>query len=148
MVSIDVLYEGQLHCHATHGPSGCTLTTDAPPTTLAATAVAAPVDNKGRGESFSPTDLLATALASCMATIMGIQADTLGLDITGMKIHVEKIMATDSPRRIAKLPVTITMPIPRDDKTAIVMERAAGHCPVHHSIHPDIEVPVEWVWGA
>ncbi len=135
MVHIDVQYEGQLHCNAIHGPSGCTLSTDAP------------VDNKGRGESFSPTDLLATALASCMATIMGIQADTLGLNITGLKIHVEKIMATDLPRRIAKLPITITMPIAHDDKTAAVMERAANHCPVHHSIHPDIEVPVEWVWA-
>lgn len=134
MVSIDIVYEGQLHCEATHGPSGQTLTTDAP------------VDNKGRGESFSPTDLLATAVASCMATIMGIQADTLGLDITGMKIHVEKIMATEGPRRVAKLPVRIEMPIPHDDKTATVMARAASHCPVHHSIHPDIEVPIEWVW--
>lgn len=134
MVSIDIVYEGQLHCQATHGPSGQTLTTDAP------------VDNKGRGESFSPTDLLATALASCMATIMGIQADTLGIDISGMKIQVEKIMATDSPRRIAKLPVRIEMPIAHDEKTAIVMQRAAAHCPVHHSIHPDIEVPVEFTW--
>lgn len=135
MVSIDIVYEGQLHCEATHGPSGQTLTTDAP------------VDNKGRGESFSPTDLLATAVASCMATIMGIQADTLGMDITGMKIHVEKIMATEGPRRVAKLPVRIEMPIPHDEKTATVMARAAGHCPVHHSIHPDIEVPIEWVWA-
>jgi len=134
MVHIDVLYEGQLHCQATHGPSGQVLTTDAP------------VDNKGRGESFSPTDLLATSLASCMATIMGIQADTLGLDIAGMKIHVEKIMATEGPRRVAKLPVRIEMPIPHDDKTAIVMQRAAALCPVHQSIHPDIEVPIEWVW--
>jgi len=136
MVSIDIEYQGQLHCQATHGPSGCTLTTDAP------------VDNKGRGESFSPTDLLATALASCMATIMGIQADTLGIDISGMKIQVEKIMAGEGLRRVAKLPVTITMPIPHDDKTATVMARAASHCPVHHSIHPDIEVPIEWVWSA
>lgn len=135
MVQIEIVYEGQLHCQATHGPSGCTLSTDAP------------VDNKGRGESFSPTDLLATALGSCMATIMGIQADTLGIDISGMKIRVEKIMATDSPRRIARLPVRIEMPIPHEDKTATVMARAAAHCPVHHSIHPDIEVPVEWVWA-
>ncbi len=134
MVTIDVVYEGQLHCHATHGPSGQTLTTDAP------------VDNKGRGESFSPTDLVATALASCMATIMGIQADTLGIDITGMSIRIEKIMATDTPRRIAKLPLQITMPIPHDPKTAIIMERAAKTCPVHHSLHPDIEVPLSFIW--
>ena len=78
---------------------------------------------------------------------MGIQADTLALDITGMKIEVKKIMATEGPRRVAKLPVTITMPIPRDEKTSIVMKRAADLCPVHQSIHPDIEVPVEWVWA-
>lgn len=134
MVHIDVVYEGGLHCQAIHGPSGCTLSTDAP------------VDNKGRGESFSPTDLVATGLASCMATIMGMQADTLGIDISGMRIHVEKIMSADTPRRIAKLPVKIEMPVPHDAKTATIMERAAKHCPVHHSIHPDIEVTVEWVW--
>lgn len=134
MVSIDVLYEGELHCQATHGPSGNVITTDAP------------VDNHGRGESFSPTDLLATALASCMATIMGIQAKTSGVNVDGMKIHIEKIMATDSPRRVAKLPVRIEMPIPHDEKTATIMKRAAEHCPVHHSLHPDIEVPVEFVW--
>jgi uncharacterized OsmC-like protein len=134
MVSIDIVYEGGLHCLATHGPSGKTLTTDAP------------VDNKGRGESFSPTDLVATGLATCIATIMGMQADTLGIDIKGMTIHVEKIMSSDPPRRIVKLPVRIQMPIPHDEKTAVIMARAAKTCPAHHSIHPDIEVPVEFVW--
>jgi len=134
MVTIDITYEGELHCQAIHGPSGQTLSTDAP------------VDNKGRGESFSPTDLVATGLASCMATIMGMQADTMGINIEGMKIHVEKVMSADLPRRIVKLPVRITMPIAHDEKTASKMDRAAHTCPVHHSLHPDIEVPVEFVW--
>ena len=134
MVSIHVKYEGELHCEATHGPSGNTLSTDAP------------VDNKGRGETFSPTDLVATALASCMATIIGQQADTLKIDISGMTIDVDKVMSTDRPRRILSLPVRIAMPIPFDDKTAKMMERAAHTCPVHHSIHPDIEVDMQFTW--
>lgn len=135
MVSIHVKYEGELHCEATHGPSNNTLSTDAP------------VDNKGRGETFSPTDLVATALASCMATIMGQQADTLKIDISGMTIDVDKIMSTDRPRRIVSLPVRIAMPIPFDEKTAKMMERAAHTCPVHHSIHPDIEVDMTFSWA-
>lgn len=134
MVSINLVYEGQLHCLATHGPSGTTLATDAP------------VDNKGRGESFSPTDLVATGLITCMATIMGMRADSLGIDISGMTIHVDKHMSADAPRRIVKLPVVVSMPIPHDPETAKIMEDAAHHCPVNHSIHPDIEVPVEFRW--
>ncbi|MGB0370648.1 MAG: OsmC family protein [Opitutales bacterium] len=135
MVSIHVKYEGELHCEATHGPSKNTLSTDAP------------VDNKGRGETFSPTDLVATGLATCMATIMGQQADTLGIDISGMALDVDKVMSTERPRRIVALPVRIKMPIPFDEKTAKMMDRAAHTCPVHHSIHPDIEVDVSFTWS-
>jgi uncharacterized OsmC-like protein len=90
-VSITVDYTGGLRCSATHGPSKNTLITDAP------------VDNHGKGESFSPTDLVATALATCMATVIGIKAQQKNLDVTGMKVSVEKHMSEDSPRRIVRL---------------------------------------------
>lgn len=135
MVSIKVIYEGELHTNATHGPSGKTLQTDAP------------VDNKGRGETFSPTDLVATGLASCMATIMGMKADAMGINLSGMTLEVDKIMTTEPPRRIAKLPVRIQMPIPHDAKTATIMENTAKSCPVHQSLHPGIEIPIEFRWA-
>lgn len=121
---------------ATHGPSGVAITTDAP------------VDNHGRGESFSPTDLCATALATCMATIMAIQARTLGLDLAGMKVRVEKQMSTQPPRRIARLPLEVWVPGVTDAKTRKQLERAAHACPVHQSLHPGIEKPVTFHWDA
>ncbi|MBI3832245.1 MAG: OsmC family protein [Planctomycetes bacterium] len=137
-VQIDVVYEGQLHTVATHGPSGKTLTTDAPK------------DNMGKGESFSPTDLVATALGTCLVTIMGIVAQRNGLDIAGTRVHVEKEMAQAPLRRIARLPVTITVPkeqaakISADDRQK--MEKAARTCPVHASLHPEIDAPVTFVY--
>ena len=91
MVSIDVTYDGELRCSAVHGPSGMTLFTDAP------------VDNQGKGAAFSPTDLVATALATCMATTMGIAARKHALGIDGTRIHIEKHMTSSPPRRIARL---------------------------------------------
>lgn len=134
MVEINITYEGQLRCHNVHGQSGTELYTDAP------------VDNHGRGESFSPTDLVATGLGSCMATIMGIVAQNKGIDIEGMKIQVAKHMSEDMPRRIARLAVKIEVPLPEGHEAQKVLENAALQCPVHQSIHPDIEVPIEWVW--
>lgn len=134
-ISITIDYQGALRCSATHGPSGSTLSTDAP------------VDNNGKGESFSPTDLVATALAACMATVIGIKAAQKGYDIPGMKVSVEKHMSTDSPRRIARLPVTIQIPLPPDHPGRRVLEAAALGCPVHHSVHPEIEKPVTFVWN-
>lgn len=137
-VHIDVVYEGQLHTTATHGPSGRTLATDAPK------------DNMGKGESFSPTDLVATALGTCLVTIMGIVAQRNGLDIADTRVHVEKEMAQAPLRRIARLPVTITVPkekaakISADDRQK--MENAARHCPVHASLHPEIDSPVTFVY--
>lgn len=133
MVQIDAEYHGDLHCTATHGPSGVTLTTDAP------------TDNHGRGASFSPTDLVATALGTCVATIMGIQAQKRDLDLEGMEISVEKEMASD-PRRIASLRTEVRMPKPLDEQTRQRLEHAARHCPVHHSIHPDIDAPIVFHW--
>lgn len=132
MVEIEIEYAGDLRTRAVHGPSGCELVTDAP------------VDNQGRGESFSPTDLVATALGSCIATIMGIYARKHDLDLSGMKIRVEKHMSTDTPRRIVRLPVTIDVPISLSDRHRAAIENAAGHCPVHQSIRADIESPFEF----
>ena len=137
-VEIDLVYEGQLHCVATHGPSGATLATDAP------------VDNHGKGESFSPTDLVATALGACVMTIMGIVADRNQLDLTGTRIHVTKEMIQQPVRRIGKLAVTVTVPSEKagllSDTDRSKLETAARHCPVHQSLHPDIDAPIEFSW--
>jgi uncharacterized OsmC-like protein len=134
MVKISIRYEGGLRCEAVHGPSGQQLFTDAP------------VDNHGKGESFSPTDLVATALGSCMATIMGIVAERHKLDLTGMKIEVTKEMSQDTPRRIARLTTVIDVPLPPDHPDRELLERAALTCPVHQSLHPEIEKPLELRW--
>lgn len=136
MVEIQIEYNGQLSCTSTHGPSGCELTTDAP------------VDNHGRGLSFSPTDLVASALGSCVATIMAIYAEKHQIDLKGTKIHVEKHMSTDSPRRIARLPVTVTIPLELEDKYKKGIEAAGNHCPVHKSLHPEIDAPINYVYKA
>ena len=134
MVEINVSYEGGLRCTAVHGPSRTELLTDAP------------VDNMGKGESFSPTDLMATALATCIATTIGIVAQRKGCDVAGMRVHVEKHMSTDSPRRIAKLPVKLWMPLPPDHPERPLLEKTAHGCPVHQSMHPDVQMPIEFVW--
>ncbi|NBR71436.1 MAG: OsmC family peroxiredoxin [Proteobacteria bacterium] len=134
MVKISVRYEGQLHCQAVHGPSGTKLATDAP------------VDNEGRGESFSPTDLVATALAACMATIMGIAAKRHSITLEGMTIETSKEMSTDTPRRIVSLKSKVTIPLPGSHPQRKLLEAAALGCPVHHSLDPKIAKPVEFVW--
>ena len=135
MVKIDVNYEGELHCKATHGPSGTELFTDAPK------------DNQGRGESFSPTDLVATALGSCMLTVMGILARTLNINIDGSTARVEKEMSATAPRRIKRLTVNIHVPHALSQEDREKFERAAHTCPVHKSLHPEIEVPLRFTWG-
>lgn len=134
MVEIEMNYEGQLRCVARHQPSGGTISTDAP------------VDNHGRGESFSPTDLVATALITCMATIMGIAARDRDIDLTRMRMKVKKEMAGDLPRRIGALHVEIFVPVALDHQDRLVLENAAMTCPVHQSIHPHIAVNIEWHW--
>ena len=106
MVQIDLTYLGDLRCEAVHAPSGQKLTTDAP------------VDNEGRGESFSPTDLLATSLGACMMTIMGIVARRHEIDLAGTRIQVLKGMSADLPRRVARLEVVFTIPYPADHPSA------------------------------
>jgi putative redox protein len=135
MVAIQLEYQGDLHCKAVHGPSATELCTDAPK------------DNQGRGESFSPTDLVATALGSCMLTIMGIQARTLEIDITGSTATVEKEMTATPPRMIARLKVKIHVPHAISHKNRLKLERAAHTCPVHKSLHPDVQMPIEFIWG-
>jgi putative redox protein len=135
-VEVDIVYEGALHCAATHGPSQQTLVTDAP------------VDNGGKGAAFSPTDLVATALGSCMATIMGLVAQRNQLDIAGLKILVTKEMVADPVRRIGSLNTRLVFP---PGKRYSVAERAkleagARSCPVKQSLHPDIKVGIEFVY--
>jgi uncharacterized OsmC-like protein len=134
MIRLTSAYEGGLRCRATHGPSGTSVVTDAP------------VDNHGRGESFSPTDLVATALGACMLTVIGIVAERHGLDLAGMTAETEKVMSASAPRRIASLRTRITIPLPADHPQRTVLERAAATCPVHQSIHPEIDAPVEFIW--
>ena len=134
MVSLTSTYEGGLRCRATHGPSGTTLITDAP------------VDNHGKGESFSPTDLVATALGACMMTIMGIAAERHQLDLSGMQIEVTKVMSADLPRRIAKLATTIKVPLPPEHPQRALLENAALTCPVHKSLSAEMEKPVDFEW--
>jgi uncharacterized OsmC-like protein len=133
-VRISVRYEGQLHCEAVHGPSGTKLATDAP------------VDNEGKGESFSPTDLVATAIAACMATIMGIVAKRHGIKLEGTLVETVKEMSTDSPRRIVGLKSKVTVPLPADHPQRKLLESAALGCPVHHSLDPRIDKSVDFVW--
>jgi len=134
MVAIQVEYAGDLHCRAVHDPSGTEFNTDAPK------------DNQGRGESFSPTDLVATALGTCMLTTMGILARTLGIDMAGATATVEKEM-TPPPRRIGRLTVRIRMPRALSAEDQLKLERAAHTCPVQKSIHPDVETPITFTWG-
>jgi putative redox protein len=134
MVQIDIQYEGGLRCKAEHGPSSVTLVTDAP------------VDNCGRGESFSPTDLLATGLGTCMLTIMGIVADRTGIDLSGIRINVTKDMQSEPVRRIRRLAVNIHFPRVVSPADRQRLEAAANNCPVLKSLHPDIEIPVQFIY--
>lgn len=134
MVRLTSIYEGGLRCRATHGPSGTSVVTDAP------------IDNHGKGESFSPTDLVATALGACMLTVIGIVAERHGLDVGGMAAETEKVMSESAPRRIAALRTRISIPLPADHPQRTLLERAALACPVHQSIHPEIDAAVEFAW--
>ncbi|GAA5118125.1 OsmC family protein [Luteolibacter yonseiensis] len=136
MVEIKLVYEGSLHSSATHVPSGNTLVTDAP------------LDNNGLGQAFSPTDLLATALGSCMATVIGIVAKRKEIAVEGMTVDVRKFMSDDLPRRVKRLELDLRIPLPESHPERKILESAAKGCPVHHSIHPDIEVVMNWFWLA
>jgi putative redox protein len=135
-VEIDITYEGSLHCRATHGPSRQTIATDAP------------VDNGGKGEAFSPTDLVATATGACIVTVMGLVAQRAGIELAGTHIHVAKEMVANPVRRIGTIRVTITMPkgLGLTETQRSRLEHAARMCPVKQSLHPDVNVPVDFVY--
>lgn len=134
MVQMTVNYEGSLRCKVTHGPSGGTLQTDAP------------LDNNGKGEAASPTDLCAAALGSCIATIVGMQMKREGVDLAGMRIEVNKEMSPDLPRRITRLSTKVWIPCQLDEKKKRSVEVAARGCPVHHSLSPEIDKPIVFHW--
>ena len=132
-----ITYKGNLRTEAVHLQSQTVVETDAP------------VDNHGNGERFSPTDIVATALGSCMLTIMGIKARDMQVNLEGTTIGISKIMA-DNPRRIAGVEVLFTFPdsLQTNEKQRAILERAALTCPVAQSIHPDIQVNVRFGWPA
>ena len=126
METAKTIYLGELRTEATHQKSGEKIITDAPP------------DNQGKGAYFSPTDLLATSLGSCMLTIMGIAARTHHINIDNTKISVSKIMASD-PRRVSEIHIVFDMPaLPYSEKEKAILKNAAINCPVAKSLHPDI----------
>jgi putative redox protein len=135
-VELDLIYDGDLRCTATHGPSGVTLQTEAP------------VDNGGTGGSFSPTDLVATALGACVMTVMGLVAKRHGLDLTGTKVHVVKEMVQTPHRRIGRLATSVEFRLALDEANRTRLENAARHCPVHQSLHESIDAPIEFRYPA
>ena len=130
---IEITYEGNLRTRATHLASGSEILTDAP------------IDNQGKGEKFSPTDLVATALGSCMLTIMGITANVQNIDISETKVKVKKTMGKD-PRKIARIDIEIIFGTIISDKHKTILERAAHHCPVSKSLQGNIEENVEFIY--
>jgi putative redox protein len=134
MVEIRVTYEGGLRTRAVHGPSERELVTDPP------------VDNHGRGESFSPTDLVAAALGTCMLTIMGIAAEKHGWSLEGASATVQKRMVADPERRIGELEVVIRVPGAHGERARAVLERAARGCPVHRTLEGAVAMPVRFEW--
>ncbi|HVE61502.1 MAG: OsmC family protein [Chitinophagaceae bacterium] len=129
-----VIYNGELRTTCTHLRSSSSFETDAP------------IDNNGKGERFSPTDLMATSLAVCMITVMGIKARTMGFDLDGVKVDVEKIMKAN-PRRVGGINLFFHLPEHLqnlDEKTKTILKHTGNTCPVQYSIHPDIEVKVDW----
>ena len=127
-------YEGHLRTEATHTASGTVIQTDAP------------VDNHGRGEAFSPTDLVGTALGTCILTTMAIVAERHQVDLVGSSFQMEKIMSTDAPRRIAQLTVELHLPASLSDADRALMERTAHTCPVALSLNPEIKQEVRFVY--
>ena len=134
MVKISMVYEGGLRCRLRHEPSGQVITTDAP------------VDNMGKGEAFSPTDLTAAALGSCMLTVMGIAAQRHNIELTGTRAEVIKEMVTQPTRRVGSISVTIQMAKGISSDKRAMLEAVAHACPIHKSLHPDVLVPVQFVY--
>ena len=134
MSRANIVYQNNLRTEAEHIASGEKIVTDAP------------VDNNGKGEAFSPTDLVATALGSCMITIMAISANKYDIDVTGTNASVKKIMGSD-PRRISEISIDINMNKNIEEKDRKRLERAALACPVHKSLHPDLEKKIRFIYS-
>lgn len=130
-----ILYEGNLRCNALHLQSKSTIETDAP------------TDNRGKGERFSPTDLVCTALATCMVTTMAMKATDMGIELKDTMVDVKKHMSAD-PRRISKIDVTVSFPkeIGVNEKDRIILQRVGDNCPVIKSLHPEIELEITYAW--
>ncbi|MFZ4057635.1 MAG: OsmC family protein [Ferruginibacter sp.] len=130
-----ILYEGNLHCNAVHVQSNSSIETDAP------------TDNRGKGERFSPTDLLCTSLATCMITTMALKATDMGIELKGATADIQKHMESN-PRRIAKIEVHVKFNglADLDEKSKIILQNTGDHCPVIKSLHPDMEVDITYQW--
>lgn len=133
MATIETTYLGDLRTEPVHVQSGTHIITDAP------------LDNQGKGEAFSPTDLMSASLGSCMMTIMGISSRTHGIDIDGTKASITKIMAAN-PRRVAEIQISFTFPKTYTEKEQKILEHAALTCPVYLSLHPDLVKTVDFGW--
>lgn len=133
MITSKITYNGELRTTCEHIRSGDTFMTDAP------------VDNNGLGQAFSPTDMVVTGLGSCMITVMGLKAQSLGIDLTDSSVEITKHMASE-PRRIAKIEAKLSLPSDISDKHRKILENTANTCPVHYSLHPDIEKIITFSW--
>ncbi|MBA3831557.1 MAG: OsmC family protein [Chthoniobacterales bacterium] len=133
MVNISIQYTGGLHCDAIHEPSKARIETDAP------------ADNQGKGTAFSPTDLVATALGTCVATTMAIVAERHEVELKGMTVKVAKEMASD-PRRISRLTTEVHVPLPADHPQRALLEQTAIGCPVHRSLAAEMARPTQFFW--
>ena len=134
-MTANVIYKGSLRCEAKHLQSGSMIETDAP------------TDNKGKGERFSPTDMLCVSLATCIVTTMGIKGADMDIDLTNTSVEVTKHMLPD-PRRVAKIEVKLNMPsaLQLDEKDKAILERVGNNCPVTKSLHPDMQVEIQYNW--
>ena len=132
MPTVSCRYSGELRCEATHHGSGAVLITDAP------------IDNAGKGEEFSPTDLLATSVATCMLTIMGITAKSRNWSIEGSTADVEKQMTQSGPRKVEKLRVHMKLPQQLSNEQRSLLQRVAEQCPVKRSLDPSIQLELIW----
>lgn len=134
-MTASVVYEGQLRCIATHNQSGTVIETDAP------------TDNKGKGERFSPTDMVCVALGTCAITTMGIKAQEMGLDLAGATINIQKHMLSE-PRRIGKIDVLLSFPktLNLSEKDRTILERTGNNCPVVKSLCPDLQANLVYEW--
>ena len=133
-MTASIIYKGHFRCECTHLQSGTVIETDAP------------TDNRGKGERFSPTDSLCVALATCVVTTMALKATDMQIELAGTSIAVTKHMLSD-PRRIGKIDVILTLPATADEKDRLILQRVGDNCPVAKSLHPDLEVNIEYHWN-